>query len=70
MWKISCLIDSTTIAIVESRQNNIPIIAAIAKGIVENDVSASSDYIAKPQNVHFVVPAARSTFSYSIHFVL
>lgn len=70
LWYINCLMDSTTMATLENRQKNIPIAAAITSGIVENEVRASSEYITSPINDHLVLPAHRSTFSNSSHFVL
>ena len=43
LWNISWRIESTTIATAEHAQNANPITAATASGIVENDVSASSE---------------------------
>ena len=51
-------------------QTTTPISDTIVSGTVENAMIPSNAYRNNFQNDHFVSPAARSTFSNSIHFVL
>lgn len=54
LWKISWRIDKNTIANAENAQNIIPKNETNISGTDENDVSASIEYIASCQSVHFV----------------
>ena len=58
------------ISINDIRQLIIPSTEASASGMVEKAVMPSIEYRNSFQKDHAVVPAARSTFSYSIYFVL
>ena len=53
----------------DSPQNTIPMTDARERGATENPVIPSREYRKSLRTDHFVSPAARSTFSYSSHFV-
>src|SRR5574344_2445151 len=63
----------TMIKTMKANESRIPIMPATAEkasGFVENPMIPSIEYKKSFQNDHLVLPATRSTFSYSNHFVL
>ena len=52
-----------------TKRNSIPITDAMDSGAVENATIPSREYKNNFQKDHFVLPATRSTFLYSSHFV-
>ena len=68
--QIKVLTTIITIIIKATIQKATPKIDAIASGAVENAKIPSSEYKKSFQKLHVVVPATRSTFSYSIYLVL
>ena len=60
---------NTQIIMKETIQNRMPRKEEMARGTAEKAVIPSREYLNSFQKLHFVCPAARSTFSYSSHLV-